>query len=331
MDLRRLRSFVAVADHGTVSKAAEVLHITQPALSRQIGAFEQDVGFELFERSGRKLALTPRAEQLLSEFRSLLEHVNAVSEKAQALRHGEIRSLRIAASAMTIEGTFPNFMPRFVERFAGAQLTLIEADASEHLDMLALGQVHLAINVVNAVEVDDNRFGCFLLPRFYIHAIYAPAFAFPASDAIEIRKMTDYPLLLPNTTYATRNLFDAACRVAGLRPNIRVESGSPSTLLALANGGHGIAILPSMLLPGPHLRAARVTHQGELLQIAPAVLWDKQRMLPRYAEGFSELLGEHLRAEYPDTHLGGRKTGRKKPSRVAALSRTSAGRAPSRR
>jgi hypothetical protein len=85
-----------------------------------------------------------------------------------------------------------------------------------------------------------------------------------------------------------------------------------------------------MLLPGPHLRAVRVTHQGELLQIAPAVLWDKQRMLPSYAGGFSELLAEHLRAEYPDTHLGDRKPARKKSSRGAAVNKTSAAPALSR-
>ena len=65
MDLKRLRTFVAVAEHGTVSKAAEVLNITQPALSRQIGSLEHEFGFELFERSGRRLLLTPRGEQLL--------------------------------------------------------------------------------------------------------------------------------------------------------------------------------------------------------------------------------------------------------------------------
>lgn len=312
MDLRRLRAFVAVADHGTVSKAAEILHITQPALSRTIGAFEKDIGFKLFQRSGRKLALTPRAEQILGEFRCLLTHVNAVDEKAQALRHGEIRALRVAASAMTIEGTFPKFMPCFLDRFPSAQLTLIEADATEHLDMLERGEVHFAVNVVNVIEVDDNRFGSFLLPRFHIHAVYARTFEFPGSDPIEIRKLTDYPLLLPNTTYATRNLFDAACRLAGLRPNVRVESGSASTLLALANGGHGIAVIPSILRSGPHLRVARVTHLGELLQIAPAVIWDKQRTLPRYASGFSELLAEHLRAEYPDNDSKNQKPTRKK-------------------
>jgi len=69
MDLKRLKTFVTVAEHGTVSQAAEVLHITQPALSRQISTLEQDIGFPLFDRVGRHLVLTARGEQLLGECR----------------------------------------------------------------------------------------------------------------------------------------------------------------------------------------------------------------------------------------------------------------------
>jgi DNA-binding transcriptional LysR family regulator len=76
MDLRRLKTFAAVAEHGTVLRAAQVLHITQPALSRQIAGLEQEVGFELFERIGRRLLLTPRGEQFLKDSRSLLAHAD---------------------------------------------------------------------------------------------------------------------------------------------------------------------------------------------------------------------------------------------------------------
>ena len=84
MDLKRLRTFVAVAEHGTVSKAAAVLNITQPALSRQISALEHDFGFELFERSGRCLVLTPRGEQLLGSCRSLLACAAKLHRRAGA-------------------------------------------------------------------------------------------------------------------------------------------------------------------------------------------------------------------------------------------------------
>ena len=301
MDLRRLRAFVAVAEHGTVSKAAQVLHISQPALSRQIAAFEQELGFSLFQRSGRRLIMTSRADQLLGESRSLLNHVSSLGERARALRQGDIRVLRVAASAMTIEGTFPGVLDRFPEQLSGVRLALVEADADKHLQMLEHGDADFAINVVNVVEVDDSRFGTFLLPRFHIAAAMAASLDPGAADTIDIGKVVEYPLLLPNTSYATRKLFDAACRLADVRPLVRLESGSSRTLLALAEAGHGIAIVPSILhLHGDGLRVLRVTHRGEPLRIAPAVIWDKRQALPHHAQVFSEVLAEHLRIGFPE-------------------------------
>jgi DNA-binding transcriptional LysR family regulator len=301
MDLRRLRAFVTVAEHGTVSKAAQVLHISQPALSRQIAAFEQELGFSLFQRSGRRLIMTSRADQLLGESRSLLNHVSSLGEQARALRQGDIRVLTVAASAMTIEGTFPTFLDSFPEQFPGVRLALVEADADKHLQMLEHGEADFAINVVNVVEVDDTRFGTFLLPRFHIAAAMAASLAPDATETIDIGKVVEHPLLLPNTSYATRNLFDAACRLADVRPLVRLESGSSRTLLALAEAGHGVAIIPSMLrLRGDGMRALCVTHRGEPLRIAPAVIWDKRQTLPHHARGFSEVLAEHLRVRFTE-------------------------------
>lgn len=72
MDLRRTRTFVTVAELGTVSKAAQKLRIAQPALSRQISDLEQELGFRLFDRVGRRLALTSEGEQFLGDCRGLL-------------------------------------------------------------------------------------------------------------------------------------------------------------------------------------------------------------------------------------------------------------------
>jgi LysR family nitrogen assimilation transcriptional regulator len=301
MDLRRLRAFVTVAEHGTVSKAAQVLHISQPALSRQIAAFEQELGFSLFQRSGRRLIMTSRADQLLGESRSLLNHVSSLGEQARALRQGDIRVLTVAASAMTIEGTFPTFLDSFPDQFPGVRLALVEADADKHLLMLERGDADFAINVVNVVEVDDTRFGTFLLPRFHIAAVMSASLAPVAVETIDIGKIVEHPLLLPNTSYATRHLFDAACRLADVRPLVRLESGSSRTLLALAEAGHGVAIIPSILrLHGDRLRALRITHRGEPLRIAPAVIWDKRQTLPHHAQRFSKVLAEHLRISVVD-------------------------------
>ena len=73
----------------------------------------------------------------------------------------------------------------------------------------------------------------------------------------------------------------------------------------MAKGGYGAAVIPSILRPDRgNLRMMRVTHRGELLQIALAVIWDKRRTLPRYAQGFSEALADHLRAVFPAARPG---------------------------
>ena len=308
MDLRRLKTFVTVAEHGTVSKAADVLHITQPALSRQINGLEQELGFELFQRAGRRLLLTPRGEQLLGDCRSLLAHAGTVGERAQALRRGELKVLKVATSALTIEGAFPIFLHRYAERFP---------DAAEHLTMLEQGEADLAISVLNVVPVDEHRFASYLLPLFQLLAACAPTFDMEETDTIEIRRLVQHPLLLPNQSYATRNVFDAACRLAGVRPNVLFESSAAHALLALAEEGHGVAVIPSVLRTDRSpVRIMRVTHRREPLHITVAVLWDRRRTLPRYAEGFSELLAAHVREMYPTP----------RPSRLkVAAARASAG------
>jgi DNA-binding transcriptional LysR family regulator len=305
MDLKRLRTFVAVAERGTVSLAAQVLHITQPALSRQITSLERELGFDLFGRVGRRLILTPRGEQLLDECRNLLAHVGVLSERAQALRSGDIKVLKVAGSALTIEGLFPTFLHRYREAVPDVRLALIEAHADEQLALLERGEAHIAINVVNVVRVDDHRFATYVLPQFHVMAACARALGIEKGDTIDIRHLAAHPLLLPKAAYATRGVFDAACRIAGVRPNILVESSAAHALLALAEAGHGVAIIPSILrAESPTLRLLRVTDGHEPLHIELAVLWDRRRTLPRYAEGFSDLLAHHIRMVFAGGRQG---------------------------
>jgi DNA-binding transcriptional LysR family regulator len=296
MDLKRVRTFVAVAEHGTVSKASEVLNITQPALSRQIGSLERELDFKLFGRVGRRPVLTTRGEQLLADCRSLLAHAGAVDERARGLGRGDMRVLRVAGSALTIEGVFPTFLGVYAERNPGVRLALVEADAARHLDLLERGEVHLAINVVNVIQVDDHRFASYLLPPFHVLAACSRSLDIEQAETIDIRRLAHYPLLLPHASFATRAIFDAACRVAGVRPNVFIESGAAHALLALAEAGHGVAIIPSILkAQRKSLQIMRVVHRREPLRIALAVLWDRRRTQARQAEGFGELLAAHIK------------------------------------
>jgi DNA-binding transcriptional LysR family regulator len=109
-------------------------------------------------------------------------------------------------------------------------------------------------------------------------------------------------LLLLDSGYSVRRLFNAACRLADVEPNIVLESRAPHTLLTLAEAGRGVAIIPSLLRTDRHaLRIVRVTHRRKPLRERYAIQWDKRRPMPPYAESFCEALAGYMRQILPIT------------------------------
>src|SRR5215218_6442964 len=161
MDLRHIRTFVTVAELGTVSKAALRLHVAQPALSRQIANLEDQFGLKLFDRVGRRLLLTSEGQELLGNCRGLLSYAHALGEHAQLLRHGNIGVLRVAASPHLIEGIFPEVLSRFCERYPKVQVRLIDVVGSESFAMLERGEIHLTQTTVLAIAGNEQRFASY--------------------------------------------------------------------------------------------------------------------------------------------------------------------------
>jgi DNA-binding transcriptional LysR family regulator len=299
MELKRLRTFVAVAELGTVSKAALRLRITQPALSRQIMDLQQELGFRLFDRVGRGLTLTAEGEQFLGHCRGVLAHVDALGERAEILRRGDTGVLKVAAQPHTIESVLAAFLPRYAERFPNVHVKLTEALGREQTAMLERGEVHIGIRH----DQGDRRFESRILPPDEVLAAFAPSLALSHVGAIDIAQLAAHPLLLLDQGYSIRRLFDAACRLADVEPDIRLESRAPHTLLALAEAGQGIAIIPSVLRTDRYaLRIARVTHRRKPVRERYAIQWDRRRPMPPYAEGFCDALAKHMRELLPITH-----------------------------
>lgn len=320
MDLRHMRTFVTVAELGTVSAAAQQLHIAQPALSRQIGDFEQELGLKLFDRVGRRLMLTSDGEQLLTDCEGLLNYASAIGERARLLRQGDNGVLRVAAAAPNIEAIFPGFLLRYGKRYPNVQVRLIDALGARLLAMVARGDVHLAQTIEHSVQVDDRRFDSLPLHPIDLLAAYDRKTSLGKDGAIEITDLAPYPLLLQDAEFIIRKTFDAACRLAGLKPKIALESRAPHTLLAMAEAGHGIAIIASALRThGAKLRISAVTYRGKPLRVPLIVLWDKRRPRTRYATAFCEMLAEYMRevspitrpSEMPRTRNRSRAAGRK--------------------
>jgi DNA-binding transcriptional LysR family regulator len=303
MDLKHLRTFVTVAEQGTVSKAALHLRIAQPALSRQIGNLEQELGLKLFDRVGRRLILSGEGEQLLENCRSLLGSVSSLSEQAQLLRRGDTGLLKVAASPVQIETVLSTFLPRYAERYPNVQVKLIEAVGTDTLAMLERNEIHLCISLLQAVEAGDREFGTYPVPPLELLAACHPSFRLERGSMIDIGRIASYPLLLQDSSFVLRKTFDAVCRLARLKPNILIESRAPHTLLALAEAGLGVAIVPSAVRTDRYtLRTFLITYRRKPIRDPLAVVWDKRRVRPRYAQDFCELLAAHMRELFPITH-----------------------------
>jgi LysR family nitrogen assimilation transcriptional regulator len=300
MDLRRVRTFVTVAELGTVSKAALRLRIAQPALSRQLIDLEQELGLRLFDRVGRRLLLTGEGEQLLSSCRVLLNSAGAVTEQAQLLRHGDTGVLRIAGSAQHIEGVLSQFLHRYAERYPKVEVKISEGTRSEILTLLERGEIHLGQNLLHAVKLDERHYGSLPLGSVELLAVCRPSMRLDHSRTIEVARLGGFPLLLMDSGFGFRSAFDAASRMAGLRPTIMFESRNPHTLLALAEAGHGVAIVPSQLQCHRYqLRILGLTYRGRALREPLTISWDKRRPLPRFAADYCRMLADYMREIFP--------------------------------
>jgi LysR family nitrogen assimilation transcriptional regulator len=308
MDLRHLRTFVTVAEQRTVSKASLRLRIAQPALSRQIKELEDELGVRLFDRVRRRLVLTGEGEQLLADCRTVLGVVGSLGEHAQLLRRGDQGILRVAATPQTIEGVFSNFLQRYAERRPNVQIKLIEAVGTELALVLERGEVHFTVSLIQPSQAESPFIGSLEVASLEFLAASQRSLEVGTAGDVEIDRLARYPLLLLDSSFGVRKTFDAACRLAGIKPNIFLESRTPHALLALAEAGHGVAIVPSVLPTNRYrLRIARITHRRRPLRERYAILWDKRRVLPPYASDFCEVLAEYMREVLPisrPTRLG---------------------------
>jgi DNA-binding transcriptional LysR family regulator len=302
MDLKQLRTFVTVAELGTVSRAAERLHIAQPALSRQIRALEDGLGVALFDRLAGRLQLSSAGERLLGESRGLLNYARDLDERARLFQRPDAGVLKVAASPHFIEGVFPQFLRTFAKSYPEVQVRLVDVTGAATIGMLERGEIHLAQGAARLLRPGQSHIAGMPLVEVEMMAAWNPELALEAGKTVEIGQLAAHPLLQTGPEYVIRQTFDAACRLAGFEPNTALESRAPQALLAMAEAGHGIAIVPSALRSHAYrLKIARITYRRKVLSEPLHLLHDRRRPQPAYAIAFCKALVAHVRRIFPIT------------------------------
>lgn len=241
MDFKQLRAFLTVADTGNVTRAAELLNLVQPAVSRQLRLLEEDIGAELFERERHGMVLTDSGKALLVYARrAMLELDRARAEVGGAVNGigglvtvGLLPStteLLSSALVSSVAASYPGIRMRIAMGYAG---TLHQWLESGEIDIALLYGVERAPNIQARPLLEEA-----------LWVVGAPSAKLRRNKPVPLASLAGQPLILPSGPLGIRMLVDHACAVSNVELTVAAETNAMSIQKSLVLGGHGLTILP---------------------------------------------------------------------------------------
>jgi DNA-binding transcriptional LysR family regulator len=246
----RLRTFVAVAQHGSLSAAALELSYTQSAVSQQVAALEAQAGMPLLERHARGVRLTEAGETLLAHAESVLSHLDAAQQELAALAGLRAGRLRIASFPSAGATLMPLAVATFRARHPGVELTLAEDEPEHVLPRLAGGELDLALLFEFGEESEAGGQG-FELAQLLEDPMYL---ALPSGHPLASRRRLRLEDLRGQSWVQTSSSSACArhvvrlCIAAGFEPQVSFESDDYQTIQGLVAAGVGVALIPEIAL-----------------------------------------------------------------------------------
>lgn len=243
MELRQLRALVAVVDIGSVTGAAEVLHLVQPAVTRHIRALERELGVELFERSRRGMTPTEAGRSVAERARRALAELERARVEVSP-EPGQLSGLvRVGLLESTAEVLAESLTRAVAERHPGIRLTILSAYSGHLQQWLDDGDldVTLLYNVENAPTLHVRP-----LVREAVWAAAAPSAGLSPDLPVSIAEVARHPLVAPSSGHGLRALIDAAMARAGVEITPVLETDSAQIQRHLARAGIGWTVLPAV-------------------------------------------------------------------------------------
>ncbi|MGU1728803.1 LysR substrate-binding domain-containing protein [Pseudomonas aeruginosa] len=247
MELRHLRYFIAVAEELHFGRAAERLGISQPPLSQQIQALEEEIGARLFERTNRRVELTDAGRLFLDESRQVLAQVDKAVLLARRAHLGELGELKIGfTSSAPFTSTIPSSIHAFRKAYPDVHLDLQEMSSRQVLK--ALLEESLQVGVIRPLALPDAVHWVELFREPLVAVLRADhPLAAGSEDGLAIAALAEEPFVFFPRSYGT-GLYDqviALTRQAGFSPRIAQEASEAMAIIGLVSAGLGVSILPA--------------------------------------------------------------------------------------
>jgi DNA-binding transcriptional LysR family regulator len=291
MELRQLEYLVAVAEEANFTRAAERIHVAQPAVSAQIQRLERELGQTLVDRSRRAVRLTAAGEAVLPHARVALAAVRAMGVAADEVSQ-LVRGTVTIGTVTSHNVDIPQLLADFHADHPNVEITLGTETSDNLIENVRTGRLDVAIASVGPDEVPDGL-SIEVVTDEAIKAAVCLADPLAERKKIRLADLRDRTLIALPVGAGIRNQFDRACAKAGVAPRIAFEASTPLALADLAGRGLGVAIVPASVPGGradlhaltfvPELRGRLVLVWRSAGPISPAarVLIDRARRLLR--------------------------------------------------
>jgi DNA-binding transcriptional LysR family regulator len=240
--LKQVRAFLAVAQHGSFTRAAQVLHLSQPALTVQIRELERMIGFLLFERTTRSINLTASGRELAQDFRQILSDFDLVLARASVLATKERTVLKVACIPSLAGTILTDVIALFRKAHPDVEVRVRDLGWSAVQEAVRGGEVCIGIG---AAESSSSDLIATPMMNDQLHVVFTPGHPLQDLADVTLEAVSRYPLILTSASSSVRNTIDFQFKNRGLIMLLAHDVAQFSSAIGLVRAGMGITILPT--------------------------------------------------------------------------------------
>lgn len=305
MKLQQLRYLVEVAKQGlNVSEAAETLHTSQPGISKQIRLLEDELGFQVFVRSGKRItAVTPPGKEVLVIAERILREAQSLNRVADEYLRENAGSLTIATTHTQARYALPPVIHTFLQQYPQVRLSIKQGSPTQICEMTLSGEADIAI-ATEGIDLfhELQMFDCFSWNRSVIVPEGHPLLEV---KNLSLKDIAAYPIITYDFAFAGRSKINRAFEAEGLSPNVVLTALDTDVIKTYVRLGLGVGIIADMAFnpaedqglvarSAAHLFETSVTHIG----------LRRGAYLRGYTYDFIHLFAQHLTREVVEKALG---------------------------
>ena len=290
MEFKQLRTFVEVARHGGFTQAAQYLHISQSAVSKQVAQLEHSLGTPLFDRLGSHVRLTAAGNVVLQRAEGMLRLHNELLSELDDLSHLTRGELKLGLPLLGSNALFASLFAEYRRRYPNIQGQLLEGGSLNIEQAVLSGELELG----GSLTPKNNTFAYQPFCDEPLDALLPADHPLAESGSVRLEQLAETPFLLYQRSFVLNDRVLQACQQMGFTPKEGGRSGQSDFLVALVAAGQGVVLLPSVVARGL-IRPGVV----RLKLIAPdylrwdiAFIWREGAYLSRAAQAWLELLRE---------------------------------------